>query len=303
MVAHVPEYPWSEEDGVLIKIDMEIGGCPVVAVIDTGSQLDVIREKVAEKILHQPIDLTKAIQMNDANGGESTLKGRIDGVHLMCGGVSTVANLYVSNDRVPFDLLLGRRWQRRNLVGIDERKNGTYLIFKDPRNHKPRHKLKVRTEIITESEARSFRTFMCLGSELEQAVQGKERGMGNEDQLKAASAGSNVHEGESQEKQRKHYDIGTEGLAGSAEVSRVQIKLNSDFSISLQTFLVQDSETDASHHQEYLNQQSGTSTEGMRYKRPLKTLFLSPLPHYPFTPKTIPDSWKFAISFYDLTCT
>jgi hypothetical protein len=112
--------------------------------------------------------------------------------------------------------------------------------------------------------------------------------MGNKDQLKAASTGSDVHEGESQEKQRKHYDIGTEGLAGSAEVGRVQIKLNSDFSISLQTFLVQDTETDASHRQEYLTQQSGTSTEGMRYKRPLKTLFLSPLPHYLFTPKTIP---------------
>ncbi|KAJ6511317.1 hypothetical protein C8R47DRAFT_1094610, partial [Mycena vitilis] len=66
------QYPWSEDDGVLIKIDMEIGGRPVVAVIDTGSQLDVIREDVADRILHQPIDLSKSIMMNDANGGEST---------------------------------------------------------------------------------------------------------------------------------------------------------------------------------------------------------------------------------------
>ncbi|KAJ7432688.1 hypothetical protein FB451DRAFT_1196862 [Mycena latifolia] len=73
MVAHVAEYPWFKEDGVLIKIDMEVSGQPVVAVIDTGSQLDAIREGVAERILRQPVDLTKAIQMNDANGGEKTI--------------------------------------------------------------------------------------------------------------------------------------------------------------------------------------------------------------------------------------
>ncbi|KAJ7604058.1 hypothetical protein DFH06DRAFT_1349777 [Mycena polygramma] len=78
MVAHVAEYPWSEEDGILIKINMEIEGRTVVAVIDTGSQLDVIREGIADKVLNQPIDLTKSIQMNDANGGVSTLRGRAD---------------------------------------------------------------------------------------------------------------------------------------------------------------------------------------------------------------------------------
>ncbi|KAJ7684523.1 hypothetical protein DFH06DRAFT_1312945 [Mycena polygramma] len=73
MVAHVAEYPWSEEDGILIKINMEIDGRTVIAVIDTGSQLDVIREGIAEKVLNQPIDLSKSIQMNDANGGEEYL--------------------------------------------------------------------------------------------------------------------------------------------------------------------------------------------------------------------------------------
>ncbi|KAJ7179496.1 hypothetical protein C8R46DRAFT_1028992 [Mycena filopes] len=160
MVAHVAEYPWSEEDGVLIKVGMEIGGKSVVAVIDTGSQLDVIREAVAERVLRQPIDLSQSIQMNDANGGESTLKGRVDGVSLDCGGVRTLANLYVSNNKVPFDLLLGRRWQRRNLVGIDERKNGTYLMFKDPHTHKNRHELKVHTERVAGTEVRNFRSLL-----------------------------------------------------------------------------------------------------------------------------------------------
>ncbi|KAJ7270988.1 hypothetical protein C8J57DRAFT_1507947 [Mycena rebaudengoi] len=161
VTAHVAEYPWSDEDGILIKICMEISGHPVVAIMDTGSQLEVIRQGVAERVLLQPTDITRTIQMNDANGGESTLHGRVDRVRMYCGGVKTVANLYVSGNQVPFDLLLGRRWQRQNFVGIDERKDGTYLIFKDPKTLEPKYELLVQTEILTEAETRNFRAFMC----------------------------------------------------------------------------------------------------------------------------------------------
>ena len=42
----------------------------------------------------------------------------------------TYANVFVG-DRAPFDLLLGRPWQRGNFISIDERHDGTYLLFKD----------------------------------------------------------------------------------------------------------------------------------------------------------------------------
>jgi hypothetical protein len=42
---------------------------------------------------------------------------------------------------VPFDLLLGRPWQRGNYVSIEERPEGTYVIFKDPKDPMSYHEL------------------------------------------------------------------------------------------------------------------------------------------------------------------
>ena len=56
------------------------------------------------------------------------MQGRIPKARLECGGATTTATLWVA-EHVPADLLLGRPWQRRNLVTIDERANGTYLVF------------------------------------------------------------------------------------------------------------------------------------------------------------------------------
>ena len=58
------------------------------------------------------------------------LSGFIPDVPLNCGDVVTYANLYVGN-KAPFDLLLGRPWQRGNFVSIDERIDGTYLQLKN----------------------------------------------------------------------------------------------------------------------------------------------------------------------------
>jgi hypothetical protein len=68
--------------------------------------------------------------MNDANGGKGQLQGYIHDVDFTCGGVLTRTDLWVSQ-QAPFELLLGRPWQRGNLVTIDEREEGTYLVFKD----------------------------------------------------------------------------------------------------------------------------------------------------------------------------
>ncbi|KAG1791563.1 uncharacterized protein HD556DRAFT_1445194 [Suillus plorans] len=78
--------------------------------------------------------------MNDANGGEGKLRGLVENVPLSCGAVHTKANLYVG-DHVPFNLLLGRPWQRGNYVSIDERQDGTWLVFKDPQNVQATHEM------------------------------------------------------------------------------------------------------------------------------------------------------------------
>ncbi|KAJ7173091.1 hypothetical protein C8R43DRAFT_944126 [Mycena crocata] len=94
VLAHVD---WPRIDGILIKVEMETNGRIVCAIIDTGSQLDVITN------------------MNDANGGKGQLQGWIRDVEFNCGGAVTVADLWVSQ-KAPFELLLGRPWQRGNMT-------------------------------------------------------------------------------------------------------------------------------------------------------------------------------------------
>ncbi|KAL6309970.1 hypothetical protein BKA93DRAFT_821056 [Sparassis latifolia] len=78
--------------------------------------------------------------MKDTNSGEGDLLGLVQQVPLQCGAITTWANLYVA-DHVPFDLLLGRPWQRDNQVTIDERPDGTYLVFKNPHSSNGEHEL------------------------------------------------------------------------------------------------------------------------------------------------------------------
>ena len=116
--------------GQLIRLTLECLGRPISAIIDTGSQLNIVSYKTWKAKMGLPMDITRKITMNDANGGEGTLEGLVNEVPLACGGVRTMANIYVGS-QAPFDLLLGRPWQRGNYVSIDERLDGTYLLFKN----------------------------------------------------------------------------------------------------------------------------------------------------------------------------
>ena len=135
-----------QDAGKLIRIPLQLEGRKVFGIIDTGSELNVINRKIIRGLTEAPIDPRRKVVMNDANGGAGNLKGHISDVLLKCGNVKTFANLYVG-DTVPFDLLLGRPWQRDNLVSIDERTDGTYLIFKDPQN------IEITYELLVEDHA------------------------------------------------------------------------------------------------------------------------------------------------------
>jgi hypothetical protein len=79
---------WQRSDGILIQVEMETNGRTIVAIINTGSQLDVVRSDVAALIIQQPVDLSKITNMNDANGGgKGRLQGMIDEVEFSCGGL------------------------------------------------------------------------------------------------------------------------------------------------------------------------------------------------------------------------
>jgi len=97
---------WTKTRGLLIKLAMHCDGQAINAIIDTGSQLNIVNKHIWKTIINRPIDIAKSVSMNDANGGEGKLRGLVQNVPLNCGGVSTQVNLFVG-DHVPFSLLLG----------------------------------------------------------------------------------------------------------------------------------------------------------------------------------------------------
>jgi len=139
----------TRDRGILIRLKMEIDKVPVTAIIDTGSQLNIVNTNLWKRTVQRPMDKTQSISMNDANGGKGVLLGLVQNIPLVCGGVTTHANVYVGS-HVPFQLLLGRPWQRGNYISIDERLDGTWLIFKDPKDLEPRYEILVQPEENTE---------------------------------------------------------------------------------------------------------------------------------------------------------
>lgn len=137
--------------GLLIKVTMECDGNSIQGIIDTGSQLNIVNKKVCKSRIKRPIDYSATVSINDANGGEGKLGGIVENVPLDYGSVRPHANLFVEA-HIPFDLLLGRPWQRGNFISIDEQEDGTYLVFKDLKTMEPRHKVLVTPDSIVPND-------------------------------------------------------------------------------------------------------------------------------------------------------
>ncbi|KAJ7023804.1 hypothetical protein C8F04DRAFT_1193111 [Mycena alexandri] len=115
----------------------------VIAIVDTGSMLNVVSRAAWRTYMsHHSMDITRHINMGDANGGQAQLRGYLKDVSMVMGGVETTASFWVG-EKVPFEVLLGRPWQRGNFVSIEERRDGTYLVFKDPESGDNRYELLV----------------------------------------------------------------------------------------------------------------------------------------------------------------
>jgi predicted XRE-type DNA-binding protein len=139
-VMHIPR-----DRARLLRLLMKCGENYISAIIDTGSMLNVVKREVYQKCIKLPMDPARTLTMNDANGGASQLVGLVANVPLSCGSVETTANLFIG-DRLPFDLLLGCPWQRGNFISIDERVDGTYVVFKNPTKEGPYQEMLVQTE-------------------------------------------------------------------------------------------------------------------------------------------------------------
>ena len=77
----------------------------------------------------QPMDIRTNTLMRDASNHLMNLKGRCFDVELMAGNFVMTSDFWVGD--VPFQILCGRPWQRRNKVNIEEWNNGTWLVHRN----------------------------------------------------------------------------------------------------------------------------------------------------------------------------
>ena len=111
---------------LLVKFD---NGLSLNALIDPGSQIDVMSEDACRKT-QSFVDRTTGIKMKDASQNITMLQGRCREIRLWLGDNPTVTDFWVGGN-IPYDIVLGRPWQRRNRIGIDERRTGTWLTKRD----------------------------------------------------------------------------------------------------------------------------------------------------------------------------
>jgi hypothetical protein len=122
---------------IIVRIYFENGdSCD--AIVDCGSEINVMDSSTAARS-SAIINKGRKLMMKDANGGSQRMEGLVQGWGLKLGPVMTQADVWVG--RVPFRLLLGRPWLRRNRVSMDEREDGTYLIFKHYRDESQRFEM------------------------------------------------------------------------------------------------------------------------------------------------------------------
>jgi hypothetical protein len=122
-------------DARLIKIRMTLDNdITINTLIDCGSELDIINRQTCIKG-QIPIDTSVTTYMRDAGQHDTRMEGRCHEVQLTAGNLVTVTDLWVGS-KLPFALLLGRPWQRKNRISIDERETGTWLCRRDPHDKK-----------------------------------------------------------------------------------------------------------------------------------------------------------------------
>ncbi|KAF9499083.1 hypothetical protein BDN71DRAFT_1344290, partial [Pleurotus eryngii] len=129
LTAEVHSYSMADHNcGPLLRLPLTYNGKAVSAIIDTGSELNVINRKVFQDLIALPYDPNEVLTMTDANGGRGELRGFVQNVPIAWGDIVTRANFYIG-DQGGYDMLLGIPWQIANKVSIEHKEDGTYIGF------------------------------------------------------------------------------------------------------------------------------------------------------------------------------
>ena len=115
----------------LLKVPATIGRAKIMAVFDSGSQINVLSDKWL-KTCGLPVctDGIERYRITGVNGGLARCVGRIPNakIYVTDSELETIGELIVVEE-CGFDLLLGRPWATVNRAGLREAIEGTYLSF------------------------------------------------------------------------------------------------------------------------------------------------------------------------------
>jgi hypothetical protein len=72
-----------QSNGPLPQVQCD--SCPITAIIDTGSQLNIVNKSICDSKIIRLVDSKEKISIADANGGQGKLEGMVANVPLNCG--------------------------------------------------------------------------------------------------------------------------------------------------------------------------------------------------------------------------
>ena len=129
----VPEPQISQSSGGLIKVPVKVGLAEMAGVFDSGSQLDIISQDLAEKTgLSWLTGEEHQLQLISVDGKVTRCTGMVPRAKMIIttdnGPVITRGNLYVK-PQAGFQLLLGRKWGRKYRAHLIEDKDRSRVEF------------------------------------------------------------------------------------------------------------------------------------------------------------------------------
>jgi hypothetical protein len=136
-----------EEKRPLIYVRVLHNGKPITAVVDTGSEVNLIHKSVYNEVFDPRIypPSKRRMVVRVADGAQSLIQGVARKVPLEINGTLTYTDIYLGMPSLPYDLLLGLPWIEDNMVCIDQRHTGMYLVFKKGRSDDgPYPEIKIR---------------------------------------------------------------------------------------------------------------------------------------------------------------
>ena len=114
----------------LLRLRVGLGETVATAIVDTGSQLNLVSEKV---FMESGLIRTEEniVSVTSATGEGNTCIRTIPEaeIYLLSGKIVTAGPEIHVIKHAPFQVLLGRPWLTMNGVSIEERKEGTCLVF------------------------------------------------------------------------------------------------------------------------------------------------------------------------------